>query len=74
METKNGKNPVTDEMVVVELSGPSGNAYAVMGAVLAALKRTGKANLKDEYLRRAQSGDYENLLRVSGEYVNIVRT
>ena len=69
----NEKNPVTDETVRVEMSGPSGNAWAVMGNVVAALKRAGKASLKDEYMKRAMSGDYENLLKVSGEYVRIKR-
>jgi len=69
----NEKNPVTDETVTVEMSGPSGNAWAVMGNVVAALKRAGKASLKDEYMKRAMSGDYENLLKVSGEYVRIKR-
>ena len=69
----NKKNPVTDETVTVEMSGPSGNAWAVMGNVVAALKRAGKASLKDEYMKRAMSGDYENLLKVSGEYVRIKR-
>ena len=67
------KEPITDETVVVEMRGPSGNAWAVMGNVVAALKRAGKASLKDEYMKRAMSGDYENLLKVSGEYVNIVK-
>ena len=70
----NKKNPVTDETVRVEMRGPSGNAWAVMGNVVAALKRAGKASLKDEYMKRAMSGDYENLLEVSGEYVRIERT
>ena len=70
----NEKNPVTDETVTVEMRGPSGNAWAVMGNVVAALRRAGKASLKDEYMKRAMSGDYENLLEVSGEYVRIERT
>ena len=70
----NKKNPVTDETVRVEMRGPSGNAWAVMGNVVAALRRAGKASLKDEYMKRAMSGDYENLLEVSGEYVRIERT
>ena len=69
----NEKNPVTDETVTVEMRGPSGNAWAVMGNVVAALRRAGKASLKDEYMKRAMSGDYENLLEVSGEYVRIKR-
>ena len=70
----NKKNPVTDETVRVEMRGPSGNAWAVMGNVVAALRRAGKASLKDEYMKRAMSGNYENLLEVSGEYVRIERT
>ena len=68
------KKPVTDETVIVELRGPSGNAYCVMGAVADALRRNGKGDLVAEYRRKATSGNYENLLAVSGEYVNIKRT
>ena len=34
-----------------------------------ALKRSGHADKVEEYNRRATSGDYENLLKVTGEYV-----
>ena len=67
------KEPVTDETVIVEMRGPSGNAYCVLGAVAKALRSTGRGDLVEEYLRKATSGDYENLLKVSGEYVNIER-
>ena len=67
------KEPITDETVVVELRGPSGNAFCVMGAVVEALRRSGHKDLVDEYRRKATSGDYENLLKVSGEYVTIVK-
>ena len=67
------KEPVTDETVIVEMRGPSGNAYCVLGAVAKALRSTGHGDLVEEYLRKATSGDYENLLKVSGEYVSIER-
>ena len=67
------KEPILDETVIVELRGPSGNAYCVMGAVADALRRNGKGDLVAEYRRKATSGDYENLLKVSGDYVNLVR-
>ena len=67
------KDPITDETVIVEMRGPSGNAYCVLGAVAKALRSTGHGDLVEEYLRKATSGDYENLLKVSGEYVNIER-
>lgn len=67
------KEPIIDETVVVEMRGPSGNAYCVMGAVADALRRNGKGDLVAEYRQRATSGDYENLFAVSEEYVNIMR-
>lgn len=67
------KEPIIDETVIVEMRGPSGNAYCVMGAVADALRRNGKGDLVSEYRQRATSGDYENLLAVSEEYVNIMR-
>ena len=67
------KEPITDETVIVEMRGPSGNAYCVLGAVSKALRSTGHGDLVEEYIRKATSGDYENLLKVSGEYVNIER-
>ena len=67
------KDPITDETVIVEMRGPSGNAYYVLGAVSKALRSTGHGDLVEEYLRKATSGDYENLLEVSGEYVSIER-
>ena len=67
------KEPITDETVIVEMRGPRGNAYCVLGAVAKALRSTGHGDLVEEYLRKATSGDYENLLKVSGEYVNIER-
>ena len=53
------KEPILDETVIVELRGPSGNAFCVMGAVADALRRNGKGDLVAEYRRKATSGDYE---------------
>ena len=43
-----------------------------MGATIKALKRNRHADKVAEYLRRATSGDYQNLLAVTREYVNLV--
>ena len=67
--TNEKKNPLTGETVAYEPTGPSGNAYWIMGMTIKALKRTGHADKVGEYERRATSGDYENLLKVTGEYV-----
>lgn len=53
---------------VIEM--PDGNAFSIMGAVKKALKRNGQADQVEEYLTKAMSGDYDNLLRVSMEYVD----
>jgi hypothetical protein len=50
--------------------GPiDGNAFAIMGAVSRALRSAGQGHRVKEYQTRATSGDYNNLLRVSMEYV-----
>ena len=41
--TEETKEPLTDEVVTYEPSGPSGNAWAIMAATAAALKRNGHA-------------------------------
>ena len=57
----------------VPLIGEDGNAFAVMGAVQRALRKAGAS--KDEinqYLKDAMSGDYDNLLRTTMEWVEVV--
>jgi hypothetical protein len=58
--------------VAVQLSGRDGNAFAIMGAVQKALKQAGatKAEL-DQYFSESTSGDYDNLLRVAMEWVEV---
>lgn len=58
--------------VEVELIGQDGNAFAILGKVKRELVRAGHKDLVDEYMSEAMSGDYSNLLRVTGEYVKIV--
>ena len=54
------------------LVGEDGNAFAIMGRVTRALKANGQSDLVAEYRAKATSGDYDNLLRVSMEYVEDV--
>ena len=56
----------------VKLVGEDGNAFSIMGRVKQALKHAG-ANKEyiDEYLNEATSGDYDHLLVVSMEYVDV---
>lgn len=58
--------------IVVSLSSPDGNAFAIMGNAVREMRKAG-ATEQDiaEYRGKATSGDYENLLAVTAEYVNL---
>jgi hypothetical protein len=56
----------------VKLIGQDGNAFSIMGNVKRALKRaSADKEYIDEYLKEATSGDYNHLLNVSMQYVNV---
>ncbi len=46
-----------------------GNAFAVLGAVKRALEQAGQGDKVKEYVAKATTGDYDNLLTVSMEFV-----
>ena len=55
------------------LVGVDGNAFAIMGYVLLAMKDEGfSKEEQDEYLEDAKSSDYDHLLCVSVEYIDRV--
>ena len=53
------------------LVGVDGNAFSVMGYTKRALKESGHGELANEMFARATSGDYNNLLAVCCEYIEI---
>lgn len=56
--------------VAVKLS--DGNAFAIMGAVQSALKKAGASKEElDRYFTESTAGDYDNLLRVATEWVEV---
>lgn len=58
--------------VDVELTDVDGNAFSVMGAVTKTMRRNGISQTDiDEYKKEAMSGDYDHLLRVTMETVNV---
>jgi hypothetical protein len=60
------------EKPTVELVGRDGNAFAIIGRVASAMKRAGYSKEKIiEYKEEATSGDYDNLLRVTMDYVDV---
>lgn len=58
--------------IFVKLSGNNGNAYSIMGAVAIAMKKAGvSAQDIDAYQTEATSGDYDHLLHVTMNTVNV---
>ncbi len=56
----------------VQLTGNDGNAFAIMGSVKSALKKAGATQEQiDEYMKASMSGDYDNLLRVACDWVEV---
>lgn len=58
--------------VEVQLSGNDGNAFAIMSSVNRALISAG-ANAQElaQYQEESMSGDYDNLLRVASQWVEV---
>lgn len=58
--------------IEVQLVGEDGNAFAIMGRVMAALKSAGVPKSEiDEYYKESTSGDYDNLLRTAAKWVSV---
>ena len=64
--------PKTEISILIGLKGPDGNALAIVAIVSRELRAGGYAHLGDEYRKKALSGNYENLLAVTQEYVELV--
>lgn len=64
-----------DKKPEIDLSGPEGNAFVLMGYAKTYAKRWGKD--PTPILERMKSGDYENLISVFdeefGDFVDLVR-
>ncbi|NJO61505.1 MAG: hypothetical protein HC836_25615 [Richelia sp. RM2_1_2] len=63
-----------------DLTGPNGNAFFIINNISSIIKQVGRAVGADpaqtnkyikEYQEKAMSGDYDNVLAVSSEYVKI---
>ncbi len=58
--------------VEVRLVGEDGNAFAIMGRVMSALKDAGVSKEEiDQYYTESTSGDYDNLLRTAMAWVSV---
>ena len=58
--------------IEVELVGGDGNAFAIIGAVKAALRRGGvPADEQTAFVEEATSGDYDNVLTTAMRWVEV---
>ncbi len=58
--------------VEVQLTGEDGNAFAILGAVRAALRRAGVSRDEiEKFMAEAMSADYNHLLRTCMRWVNV---
>ena len=58
--------------VEVQLVGQDGNAFAIMGRVMGALKKAGVPKDEiDAYYKESTAGDYDHLLRTACEWVSV---
>ena len=55
----------------VKLIGQDGNAFFILGTVRKALLKEGMVKEAKEFVEKATSGDYDNLLRVVMDFVDV---
>jgi len=58
--------------IEVQLTGEDGNAFAIMGNVCRALRRAGHADEVSRYTAEATTGDYNDLLNVTMNWVTVL--
>ena len=66
-----GLSEELDNRPTVQLSGMDGNAFSILGRVSKALREYGLDDKVKEFQDKAMSGDYNHLLQVCTEYVNV---
>lgn len=62
-----------DVKPIVKLIGEDGNAFMILGATSKALRKAGAdSEYIDQYRKEAMDGDYNHLLAVTMDYVDVV--
>jgi hypothetical protein len=64
--------PRTGKAWAADLAGEDGNAFVILANVGRIIRDTLGKEVETEYLTRARSGNYENLLAVTNEYVTLI--
>lgn len=64
------EKPLID--ITVRLTGTDGNAFAIIGKVRAAIKKSDNPELAEAFVKEAMEGDYDHVLRTCMKYVNVL--
>ena len=55
--------------IVIDLTGPQGNAYYLIAVVQSTFKKSGAVELGESIIKEMKSGDYEHLLKTFDLYL-----
>lgn len=58
-----------NEKIVINLNGPQGNAFYLMGVVQSTFTKSGARELGQSIVKQMMEGDYENLIRLFDLYL-----
>lgn len=58
-----------NEKIIINLNGPQGNAYYLMGVVQSTFTKSGARELGQSIVKQMMEGDYENLIRLFDLYL-----
>jgi hypothetical protein len=69
MTIRKKRKPSHREKTVIDLTGPEGNAFYLMGLVQNIYRRSGAWELGQEIVKEMKSSDYEHLLKTFDLYL-----
>jgi hypothetical protein len=58
-----------NKMIVIDLTGPQGNAFYLIGVVLETFRRSGAPELGERIVEEMKKGDYEHLIKTFDLYL-----
>ncbi len=58
-----------NKMIVIDLTGPQGNAFYLMGVVLKTFRQSGAPELGEAIVAEMKKGDYEHLVKTFDLYL-----
>ncbi len=58
-----------NKMIVIDMTGPQGNAFYLMGVVLKTFRQSGAPELGEAIVAEMKKGDYEHLVKTFDTYL-----